>query len=95
MNKVGNCESLDEFVTYLNQTHKTIKFTPEIWPHGHESLDGFVTYLNQTHKTIKFTAETSTTQVNFLDEMVTTYGDNKLTTSLYTKPTDSLFWLWG
>ena len=60
-----------------------------IWPHGHESLDEFVTYLNQTHKTIKFTAETSTTQVNYLDVTVTTNGNNKLTTSLYTKPTDS------
>ena len=60
-----------------------------IWPHGHESLDEFVTYLNQTPKTIKFTAETSTTQVNFLDVTVTTNGNNKLTTSLYTKPTDS------
>ena len=60
-----------------------------IWPHGQEALDDFVSYLNKCHNTIKFTAETSTTQVNFLDIIVSVNADRKIITSLYTKPTDS------
>ena len=61
-----------------------------IWPHGQESLNAFVTHLNNIHKTIKFTAETSRSHVNFLDITVTAnIKEHKLTTSRYTKPTDS------
>ena len=60
-----------------------------IWPHGQDSLDQFVDHLNSKHDTIKFTVESSTTQVNFLDVSVTINNEGGLTTSLYTKPTDS------
>ena len=60
-----------------------------IWPHGTEPLNDFVTYLNECHTTIKFTAETSVSLVNFLDITVALNSSNKITTSLYTKPTDS------
>ena len=61
-----------------------------IWPHGQDSLDSFISHLNSRHNTIKFTAETSISHVNFLDVAVTIISKmHKLTTSLYTKPTDS------
>ena len=60
-----------------------------IWPHGQDSLDDFVSYLNECHVTIKFTSETSRLQVSFLDILVTVGENCTLTTSLYTKPTDS------
>ena len=59
-----------------------------IWTHGEEKLIEFFNYLNNFHETIKFTMEKSTTMINFLDVTVT--NDNgKLTTDLYTKPTDT------
>ena len=60
-----------------------------IWEHGTESLDKFISHLNNVHQTIKFTSEISPTKVNFLDTCVAISEDGKLTTDLYTKPTDS------
>ena len=83
----------DKFVyTYKTQPLVWKRYIDDIfmiWPHGTEPLNDFVTYLNECHTTIKFTAETSVSHVNFLDITVALNSSNKITTSLYTKPTDS------
>ena len=60
-----------------------------IWQHGDEALKSFVEHLNQSHTSIKFTEETSKSSVNFLDITVSLNNKQEITTSLYTKPTDS------
>ena len=59
-----------------------------LWSHGQDELQNFVDFCNRAHPTIKFTSESSSTEVPFLDVMVST-RDGKLCTDLYSKPTDS------
>ena len=59
-----------------------------IWTHGQEELDRFLEMCNNFHHSIKFTSESSTTEVPFLDVMVSVC-DGVLQTDLYSKPTDS------
>ncbi len=58
-----------------------------IWTHGKELLVNFIVHANQFHPTIKFTANISETSLSFLDTLVT-LDKNKLTTTLFKKPTD-------
>ena len=60
-----------------------------IWQHGEEELLEFIKHLNQKHDTIKFTEEISNTSINFLDITIAHNSQEKLTTTLYCKPTDS------
>jgi hypothetical protein len=60
-----------------------------IWPHSTQELEKFISHLNSCHKTIKFTAESSQSSVNFLDVTVNKNQQGVITTTLYTKPTDS------
>ena len=60
-----------------------------IWEHGETELKNWATYLNESHDRIKFTMEYSKEKVNFLDVTVKVETDNKLSTDLYTKQTDS------
>ena len=64
-----------------------------IWPHSREELDSFISRLNQVHNTIKFTSDISETSVNFLDVKISKDIHGRLTTSLYTKPTDAHLYL--
>ena len=64
-----------------------------IWPHSREELDSFISRLNQAHNTIKFTSDISETSVNFLDVKISKDIHGRLTTSLYTKPTDAHLYL--
>ena len=59
-----------------------------IWPHGERNLEIFLNELNSFHPTIKFTAEWSKESVTFLDTRVIN-KEGRLTTDLYTKPTDT------
>jgi hypothetical protein len=59
-----------------------------IWHGNRESLEHFIAEFNVFHSSIKLTHEISQNSVNFLDLTVTING-NKLSTSLYTKPTSS------
>ena len=59
-----------------------------IWPHGEECFEQFVDLINSMHPTIKFTAEWSKTSISFLDVRVTLHDGGRITTDLYTKPTD-------
>ena len=58
-----------------------------IWDHGRDELTEFINHLNSSNENIKFTSEISDHELNFLDVTVCV-SDNKLTTDLYTKPTD-------
>lgn len=55
-----------------------------IWNH----LDEFLLHLNAVHPTIKFTMEASPSEVHFLDMRVL-LKQAQISTSLYTKPTDT------
>ena len=59
-----------------------------IWQHGANELEEFVTHMNSSSEHIKFTSEISTTHIPFLDTLVELDGC-KISTNLYTKPTDS------
>ena len=60
-----------------------------IWQYGETELNLFISYLNNCMNCMKFEAEKSTRSVHFLDTTVNVDQDGILTTSLYTKPTDS------
>ena len=61
-----------------------------IWTQGRESLDNFIQGLNEAHSSIKFTSEISDSKISFLDTWVhKDIENNRLYTSLYTKPTDA------
>ena len=58
-----------------------------IWKGTEQELLNFFTEINLVHPTIKFDYEFSRKSVNFLDSKVSILG-RKLSTSIYTKPTD-------
>ena len=58
-----------------------------IWKGSEQDLLKFFAEINETHPTIKFDYEFSKNSVNFLDTKVTLSG-RRLSTSVYTKPTD-------
>ena len=58
-----------------------------LWTHSVDDLKTFTTYLNNIHPTIQFTSNYSFTSIPFLDVNVSLIN-GKLTTDLYTKPTD-------
>ena len=58
-----------------------------IWAHSVDDLHTFTAFLNNIHPTIKFTSNYSFTSIPFLDVKVS-LSNGKITTDLYTKPTD-------
>ena len=58
-----------------------------VWQGSEEELHNFVTYLNNLTPTIKFNMECSRSEIPFLDTRVL-LQKGKLSTTLYTKPTD-------
>jgi hypothetical protein len=58
-----------------------------IWKYGQNEFDRFLLFLNSCHPTIKFTAEVSTTEIHFLDTVITV-KNGELHSKVYTKPTD-------
>ena len=59
-----------------------------LWTHGLDKWNTFCEHLNSAHKSIKFVSTVSDTAVPFLDVEVR-LKDGKISTDLYTKPTDS------
>ena len=59
-----------------------------IWEHGEENLKSFIECLDTFHPSIKFTHKWSNQTVDFLDVQVT-IKENKLSTDLFVKPTDT------
>lgn len=64
-----------------------------IWTHGPALLQSFLGFLNEQHPTIKFTSEVSSSEVPFLDTLVQLKPDGRISTKLYTKPTDAHLYL--
>ena len=60
-----------------------------IWSHGEDALHLFIHHLNECMPSFKFEAETSRTEVHFLDVTVRLDPQGSISTTLYTKPTDS------
>ena len=59
-----------------------------IWTHGEEKLTQFFNQCNIFHPHIKIEQTTSTTKIPFLDVQVIN-NNGKISTDLYTKPTDT------
>ena len=59
-----------------------------IWTREEDALLEFIDHLNSFHRTIKFTSDFSLEKTNFLDVTVKKEY-NRITTTLYTKPTDT------
>ena len=60
-----------------------------IWSQGEDELRLFINHLNNSMPSIKFEAETSRTEVHFLDVTLKLDQNGIISTTLYTKPTDS------
>ena len=59
-----------------------------IWTHGENELKSFMEKLNQFHQSLSFTYESNKKENAFSDYKVN-LSENKLTTDLYIKPTDT------
>ena len=89
------------FMGWFEETHVyTYHLQPIVWKrfiddiflirqYGEIELTLFLSYLNNYMICMKFEAEHSTSSVHFLVTTVHVDQDGTLTTSLYTKPTDS------
>ena len=78
--------------TYTHQPLLWKRFIDDIfviWSHGQGELETLVQYINSCMPSIKFEAETSQTLVHFLDVNVQLENDGEISTSQYTKATDS------
>ena len=78
--------------TYPKQPFLWKRFIDDIfiiWTYGPEELSQFVTHLNSVHDTIKFTCEHSLHSVDFLDITIQMTPTNRLSTTLFCKPTDT------
>ena len=63
-----------------------------LWTHSALDLQNFIDHLNDCVPSIKFEANISESQINFLDVKVM-LSNNAITTTLYTKETDTLSYL--
>ena len=64
-----------------------------LWHGTEEKLDGFFTFLNTLNTDLKFTMEKGGKKLCFLDLEITLTSENVLTTTVYSKPTDSHLYL--
>jgi hypothetical protein len=92
---MNNIESKILLDSSLKPTHwkRYIDDIRFIWTHGYAELQQFHTFCNEIHPTLKFTIEHSAHQLPFLDTMMT-ISDSKITTTIYSKPTDKHSYLW-
>ena len=60
-----------------------------VWTHGEDKLEHFINHINSLQSTIKFTHEFSKSHISFLDVMVLLDNNNKISTDLFVKSTDS------
>ena len=60
-----------------------------VWTHGEDKLEEFIYQVNLLYNTIKFTHEFSKSNVSFLDVMVSLDNNNKISTYLFVKSTDT------
>ena len=60
-----------------------------VWTHGEDKLEDFINHINSLHSTIKFTHEFSKSHISFLDVTVSLDNNNKISTDLFVKSTDT------
>ena len=60
-----------------------------VWTHGEDKLQDFINHINSLHSTIKFTHEFSKSHISFLDVTVSLDNNNKISTDLFVKSTDT------
>ena len=60
-----------------------------VWIHGEDKLEDFINHINSLHSTIKFTHEFSKSHISFLDVTVSLDNNNKISTDLFVKSTDT------
>ena len=57
--------------------------------HGEDKLEDFINHINSLYSTIKFTHEVSKSHISVLDVMVLLDNNNKISTDLFVKSTDT------
>ena len=60
-----------------------------VWTHGEDKLEDFINHINSLYSTIKFTYEFSKSHISFLDVTVSLDNNNKISTDLFVKSTDT------
>ena len=60
-----------------------------VWTHGEEKLEDFINHINSLQSTIKFTHDFSKSHISFLDVTVSLDNNNKISTDLFVKSTDT------
>ena len=60
-----------------------------VWTHGEDKLEDFINHINSLHSTIKFTHEFSKSHISFLDVTLLLDNNNKISTNLFVKSTDT------
>ena len=60
-----------------------------VWTHGEDKLEDFINHINSFHSTIKFTHEFSRSHISFLNITVSLDNNNKISTDLFVKSTDT------
>ena len=60
-----------------------------VWTHGEDKLEDFINHINPLHSTMKFTHEFSKSHISFLDVTVSLDNNNKISTDLFIKSTDT------
>ncbi|CAJ0951700.1 unnamed protein product [Ranitomeya imitator] len=76
------------FKQYVRCYHRYIDDIFLIWTGSSELLLSFHQHLNSVHPELQFTIQYDTTVISFLDTMIHKNQSGKLTTDLFTKPTD-------
>ena len=64
-----------------------------VWTHGEDKLEDFINHINSLHSTVKFTHEFSKSHISFLDVTVSLDNNNKISTDLFVKSTDTHHYL--
>ena len=73
---------LSNFIRYLDDCFI-------IWPKSFPPFQDFFTILNQAHPSITYTTDFSEKEIPFLDVLVQIKENNRISTDIYEKPTDS------
>ena len=82
-------ESICDLITVSTKWCRYIDDIFMVWTHGEDKLEDFINHVNSLHSTIKFTHEFSKSHISFLDVTVSLDNNNKISTDLFVKSTDT------
>ena len=74
---------------YLSNFYRYLDDCFIIWPKSFPPFQDLLSILNQAHPSITFTSEYNEHKIPFLDVLVQIKENRKISTDIYTKPTDS------